>query len=136
MMHNIYLYYFIVKTVNKFFSALRSSDNTYVAAALSDKIATESNINRLALICVLLWLLAWTPYAVVVLIGQFGARHILTPMASQIPSMSAKTCTVFNCATFGFSHPHIQNVEKKSFQCLLKLDNKNKTDAKTYEMKI
>ena len=84
-----------------------------MAAALSDKIATESNINRLALICVLLWLLAWTPYAVVVLI--------------------------FNCFTFVFSHPHIQNAAKKSFPCLLKLDNKNKTkltDAKTYEMKI
>ena len=121
MMHNIYFYNFIVKTVKKFVSALRSSDNTYVAAALSEKIATESKINHLALTSVLVWLLAWTPYAVVVLIGQLGPRHLLTPLASQIPAMSAKTCTVFNCATFGFSHPHILNAEKKSFPCLINL---------------
>ena len=135
MMHIIYFYYFIVKTVKKFFSALRSSDNKYMAFAFSEKIATESKINRLAVTSVLLWLLAWTPYALVVLIGQFGPRYLLTPLASQIPSMCTKTCTVFNCVTFGFSHPHVQKAAKKCFN--LDNDNKNKlTDATTYVMKM
>ena len=41
---------------------------------------------------VLLWVCAWTPYAAVVLVGQFGNKDLLTPLTAQLPSMLAKTC--------------------------------------------
>ena len=106
----INFYYFIGQSVRKFFVALRNNASEHIAFAFHDKIASESKINRISITSVLLWLVAWTPYAIVCLVGQFGPRHLVTPLVSQIPAMVAKTCTVFNCVTFGFSHPHIRKV--------------------------
>ena len=130
LLYIFYFYFFIVKTVSKFYKAMRSSKTPYMALAYTGKISTEAKINRLAVTSVLLWILAWTPYAIVVLTAQFGPRHLITPLVSQIPSLSAKTFTVFNCVTFGFSHPNIQKVAKKNLPCIFGgTKNKNNNEA-------
>ena len=65
----------------------------------------EMKIAKVALTNVFLWVCAWTPYALVVMIGQFGNRSLLTPLVSQIPSMLAKTCSCFNPIVYAISHP-------------------------------
>jgi hypothetical protein len=57
---------------------------------------------------------AWTPYAIVSLIGQFGpvddedGRFQLSPMGTSIPAFLAKTAIVFDPLLYGFSHPQFR----------------------------
>ena len=127
MVFIIYYYFVIVRTVHIFYKKMRSK-NKYVALAFTDMLSTEAKINQVAITSVLIWLLAWTPYTVVCLLGQFGPRHLVTPLVYQIPSLSANICTVFNSIVFGFSHPNIKKAMKKHFPRIFK--NKNKEEGK------
>merc|ERR1711915_499391 len=99
-----YFYYYIIRTVRSFYKKMRNYNSRYLALAYTDLIATEARINQLAITMVAVWFLAWTPYAVVAFIGQFGPRNLITPLASSIPAISAKTCSVLNATIFGFCH--------------------------------
>ena len=52
-----------------------------------------------------LWLLAFVPYAITVLVAQFGPRHLITPMVDQIPSMLLKVAASVNPVVYAISHP-------------------------------
>ena len=45
---------------------------------------------------VALFLVAWTPYLIIALIGVFGDRTLVTPMVNAIPSLFAKSSCVYN----------------------------------------
>ncbi len=40
---------------------------------------------QVAITNVLLWATAWTPYAVVAMIGNYGDQNLVTPLVSQLP---------------------------------------------------
>ena len=63
-------------------------------------------------------LLAWTPYSVVSLIGQFGPPDALTPLATAVPAYFAKTAVVFDPIVYGFSHPHFRTSMKQLFNSI------------------
>lgn len=67
--------------------------------------SAEVKIAKVAVTNVFIWLLAWTPYAVVALMGQFGGAFLVTPLASQLPSVLAKTASCFNPLVYAVSHP-------------------------------
>lgn len=59
---------------------------------------------------ILVYLVAWTPYAVVTLIGQFGpAERPLSASATAVPAYFAKTAVVLDPLVYGFSHPHFRS---------------------------
>lgn len=59
---------------------------------------------------ILVYLIAWTPYAIVTLIGQFGPENEpLSPAATAIPAYFAKTAVVLDPLVYGFSHPHFRS---------------------------
>jgi hypothetical protein len=65
---------------------------------------------------------AWTPYAIVSLIGQFGPvdedgqPKKLSPMATSIPVFLAKTAIVFDPLLYGFSHPQFRSSIRQIFR--------------------
>ena len=65
---------------------------------------------------VLLCLTAWTPYAIVSLIGQFGPLDNdgrvpwLSPLTTSIPAFFAKTAIVLNPLVYGFCHPQFRRI--------------------------
>ena len=65
---------------------------------------------------VLLGLTAWTPYAIVSLIGQFGPldndgqMQWLSPLTTSIPAFFAKTAIVLNPLVYGFCHPQFRRI--------------------------
>ena len=67
--------------------------------------SAELKIAKVAITNVFLWIAIWSPYATVVIIGPFGNRDLLTPLATQIPSCSAKLASIFNPIMFALSHP-------------------------------
>lgn len=75
-------------------------------------------IAKVAITNVLIWAFAWTPYAVVVLIGCFGNRSLVTPLVCQLPSMFAKTACCFNPLVFAGSHPKFREALATKFPSL------------------
>nr|CAH0104741.1 unnamed protein product [Daphnia galeata] len=70
---------------------------------------TEIKMAQIVVTLILVYLTAWTPYAVVTFIGQFGPEDSqLSPMATAIPSYFAKTAVVLDPLVYGFSHPHFR----------------------------
>lgn len=78
--------------------SLRSNENKGADSA-------EVRIAKIAITNVFIWVMAWTPYAVVAMMGQFGAKHYLTPVSTQLPSFFAKTASCLNPIVFAISHP-------------------------------
>jgi r-opsin len=71
---------------------------------------TEIRTAQIVVTLILVYLTAWTPYAIVTLIGQFGSEDShLSPMATAIPAYFAKTAVVLDPLVYGFSHPHFRN---------------------------
>lgn len=82
-----------------------SVDNTRRRKA---DVQTAKSIWMLAV----LYMVSWTPYAIVSLIGQFGLEDSITPVTATIPAFLAKTCILFDPLLYGFSHPQF----RKSFK--------------------
>lgn len=77
---------------------------------------TDVKTAQIILMLALLYFTAWTPYAVVSLIGQFGPEDILTPMATTVPAFLAKTAVLFDPIVYGFSHPQFRNSVRQMLQ--------------------
>lgn len=81
-------------------------------------IRTALNILTLAMLCYT----AWTPYAIVSFIGQFGPvdengePKKLSPMATAIPAFLAKTAIVFDPLIYGFSSPEFRSSVRQFFR--------------------
>lgn len=70
---------------------------------------TEIRTAQIVVTLIFVYLTAWTPYAIVTLIGQFGSEESqLTPVATAIPAYFAKTAVVLDPIVYGFSHPHFR----------------------------
>ena len=54
---------------------------------------------------VVLFIVAWLPYAVVAMIGLFGNQASLTPYVSSVAGLFAKTSTVYNPIVYALIHP-------------------------------
>ncbi|XP_059094298.1 compound eye opsin BCRH2-like [Tigriopus californicus] len=97
--------------------------------------SAEVRIAKVAITNICLWLLAWTPYAAIAMIGQFGGAHLLTPVVTQLPSFLAKTASCFNPIVYAVSHPKYREALTKELPCLgireESQSNENKTTAET-----
>lgn len=74
------------------------------------KLHRQSEIRtaNVVVLLILVYLTAWTPYAVVTCIGQFGPEGYLTPYLTAAPAYFAKTAVVIDPLVYGFSHPHFR----------------------------
>ena len=65
----------------------------------------QIRIAKVALTAVCLWLVAWSPYATVVMLAQFGPPGLVTPLGAQFPSLLAKMGSCVNPIIYAISHP-------------------------------
>lgn len=75
--------------------------------------SVEIRIAKACFTIFFLYICAWTPYAVVALIGAFGDRKLLTPIATMIPAVAAKTVSCFDPFVYAISHPRYRSVLEK-----------------------
>lgn len=66
---------------------------------------------------VICYLLCWLPYGIMALLATFGPPGLVTPEASIIPSVLAKTSTVINPVIYVFMNKQVS--ERWRGQCLL-----------------
>lgn len=70
-----------------------------------NQTSAEIRIAKVAIGICFLFVLSWTPYAVMALIGAFGNQALLTPEVSMIPALSCKLVACLDPYVYAISHP-------------------------------
>lgn len=89
--------------------------NVQSLASNKDQAAQSVEI-RIAKACFTIFFLfvcAWTPYAIVALIGAFGNRKLLTPLATMIPAVACKAVSCLDPWVYAISHPRYRAILEK-----------------------
>ncbi|XP_068207444.1 rhodopsin, GQ-coupled-like [Palaemon carinicauda] len=92
--------------------ALFKHSRILVSRALPRSAPARRNDLRTAqmvLTLILLFIISWSPYATVSLIGQFGDVRVLTPWVTTLPALFAKASVIYNPIVYGMSHPHFRS---------------------------
>jgi r-opsin len=74
-------------------------------------VSAEIRIAKVAIINVTLWIMAWSPFAVVCLIGTWGDVSRITPLVCELPVILSKTSCAYNPVIYALSHPKYREVK-------------------------
>lgn len=66
---------------------------------------SEYELMKSCLMLIGLWTVAWTPYAIVSLLGLFTDGSLITPEVSMFPAIFAKCASLLDSYVYGLSHP-------------------------------
>nr|APY20556.1 ultraviolet sensitive opsin [Aleochara curtula] len=78
--------------------SLRSNQN-------ANQQSAEVRIAKAAITICFLFVAAWTPYAVLAMIGAFGDQSLLTPGVTMIPALACKSVACLDPYVYAISHP-------------------------------
>ncbi|CAG9769354.1 unnamed protein product [Ceutorhynchus assimilis] len=98
-------YYKIVRVVGGRSRAVKDKRDSIRHVKEEDERKQELKLAIIVLIVIFLWLFSWTPYATVALLGISGNKHLITPLASMIPALFAKTTSAIDPFVYAMSHP-------------------------------
>ncbi|KAM8850943.1 vertebrate ancient opsin-like isoform 2-T2 [Spinachia spinachia] len=73
----------------------------------------EQRVLFMVVIMVVCYLLCWLPYGIMALMATFGPPGLITPVASIIPSVLAKTSTVINPVIYVFMNKQKKELREK-----------------------
>ncbi|XP_057380856.1 compound eye opsin BCRH2-like [Daphnia carinata] len=116
-------YYFIVKAVFHHEDELRQQAKKMNVTSLRSNadqqaVSAEIRIAKVAIINVTLWILAWTPFAIVCMLGTWGDTSKITPYICELPVILAKTSCVYNPLIYALSHPKYRECLKELYPWL------------------
>ncbi|XP_064544434.1 opsin, ultraviolet-sensitive [Drosophila montana] len=94
----VYSYFYILKVV---FMANRIQSN-------KDKAKTEQKLTFIVAAIIGLWFIAWSPYAIVAMMGVFGQEQHITPLGSMIPALFCKTAACVDPYLYAATHPRFR----------------------------
>lgn len=80
-----------------------------------EKRRTEVRLAGVVIGVVGLWFVAWTPYAVIALLGISGNAHFISPLSSMIPALFCKTASCIDPFIYAVTHPRFRREFKKFF---------------------
>ena len=91
MLTVIFFYIQIVKAVVAHEAAMKAQAKKMNVDSLKsnqkdNEASAEVKIAKVAITNVLLWVVTWTPYATIAMIGVFGNQMLITPLVAQLPS--------------------------------------------------
>lgn len=106
----IYFYSQMVKHVVEHEKALKEQAKKMNVESLrsNQNLQTQSTEIRIAKVAVticFLFVLSWTPYAVLAMIGAFGNQALLTPGVTMIPACACKFVACLDPYVYALSHP-------------------------------
>ncbi|NWV68360.1 OPSP protein, partial [Malurus elegans] len=94
----------IVYSYGKLFCAVRQASSIHKGLGRS----REQRILVMVLVMVVCFLLCWLPYAAVALIATFGKPGLISPAASIVPAILAKSSTVYNPIIYVFLNKQVR----------------------------
>ncbi|XP_044733194.1 opsin, ultraviolet-sensitive-like [Chrysoperla carnea] len=80
-----------------------------------EKRRTEIKLAGVVVVVILLWFLAWTPYAIVALLGISGYQHLITPITSMVPALFCKIASCVDPFIYAVTHPRFRSEIKNMF---------------------
>lgn len=80
-----------------------------------EKNKTEIKLAGVVVGLIGLWFMAWTPYAIVALLGISGNMHLLSPLGSMIPAIFAKSAACIDPYLYAVNHPRYRQELKRMF---------------------
>ncbi|KAG8302622.1 hypothetical protein J6590_028534 [Homalodisca vitripennis] len=80
-----------------------------------EKRKTEVRLAGVVIGVVGLWFVAWTPYAVVALLGITGNAHLISPLSSMIPALFCKVASCIDPFVYAVTHPKFRREFQKFF---------------------
>ncbi|XP_071520529.1 uncharacterized protein [Panulirus ornatus] len=112
-------YLSIVSIVSKqerhYYTCQGTFANSFKHQSIRRKKSSEVKLAKVASGIIGLWVVAWTPYAVVALLGIFNQRALITPVVSMIPALFCKTAACLDPYVYALSHPRFKNELNKRF---------------------
>ena len=108
-------YYFIVRAVFQHEDELRQQAKKMNVTSLRSNseqqaVSAEIRIAKVAIINVSLWIIAWSPFAIVCMVGTWSDTSRITPLVNELPVILSKTSCVYNPIIYGLSHPKYREV--------------------------
>ncbi len=125
-------YYFIVQAVFHHEDELRQQAKKMNVASLRSNadqqaVSAEIRIAKIAIMNVTLWLVSWTPFAVICLIGTWGDTSKITPLVSELPVILSKTSCAYNPIIYALSHPKYREALKELYPWICIVPNARKS---------
>ena len=114
----IMCYTLIYRTVRQHEHMLRAqiTDSQHFRVG-NQKMKSEVKVAQVSGVVVALFCLAWVPYAIVALIGAAGRGELITPIASLIPAMFAKSAVVYNPLVYAVTMNRFKHRMQACFRC-------------------
>ncbi|KAK4290230.1 hypothetical protein Pmani_036857 [Petrolisthes manimaculis] len=113
-------YLSIVTTVSReerYCDTCQDTFNSFKHQSIKKKKSVEMKLAKVASGIIGLWVAAWTPYAVVSLLGIFSKRHLITPLVSMVPALFCKTAACLDPFVYALSHPRFKKeIHKRIFR--------------------
>uniref|UniRef100_A0A182WJ29 G-protein coupled receptors family 1 profile domain-containing protein n=1 Tax=Anopheles minimus TaxID=112268 RepID=A0A182WJ29_9DIPT len=89
--------------------------NANAIQSSKSKNKTEVKLAGVVVGIIGLWFAAWTPYAVVAMMGVFGYEKYLTPLNSMIPAVFAKIAASIDPYFYAMNHPRYRQMLERMF---------------------
>ncbi|CAL8090022.1 unnamed protein product [Calicophoron daubneyi] len=96
---------FIRNTKDELMKVTRGKSKKGQPRYTSDKRRADLEATKSVAILILLFLMAWTPYATVSALSIVGHREHLTPIITELPCMFAKTAAVYDPIVYAIKFP-------------------------------
>ncbi len=128
-------YFYIVKAVFHHEEELRQQAKKMNVASLrsgaeqqnQQTAKAEIRAAKVAVVNIMLWIFAWTPFTALCMVGTWYDSKYVTPLMSEVPIVCAKTSAVYNPIIYALSHPKYRECLKELFPwlCII-IDPKDK----------
>ncbi len=105
---------FVVKKSRLAFNESKTDSQGTSFSKFQSQRSNEIKLAKIAFCLITLWVVSWSPYAIVSLIGIFYDQSVLTPTASMLPALFAKTSSFLNPFVYALSHPKFKAEVKKT----------------------
>lgn len=131
----IICYYFIVQTVFHHEDELRQQAKKMNVTSLrsgnneeQQAVSAEIRAAKVAVVNIMLWIFAWTPFTAIAMVGTWHDSAFVTPLMSELPIICAKTSALYNPIIYALSHPKYRECLKELYPwlCIVVDDRKSK----------
>ncbi|XP_010893792.2 melanopsin-like [Esox lucius] len=93
-----------------------------------ERLRGEWRMAKAALVVILLFVVSWSPYAVVALVATAGYAHLITPYVNSVPAVIAKASAIHNPIIYAVTHPKYRAAIARYvpvLRCLLRVADKD-----------
>jgi len=131
----LFSYLFIVKHISAHESAMRAQAAKMNVKSLRSAEANEQRaeirIAKVAIANTCLWIICWAPYASITLQGAMGNLEKITPLATMLPALLAKSASCYNPWVYALSHPkfRLALTEHMKWFCVHEVAPKSDSDG-------